>query len=506
MAKKTKDKVNGTTDASIPDVRDHLYPEGVPKNDDGSVASEEEITVDDARRAGAVTPESAQQNRSMARKIHRKNNGEKNIAWGETNALEIFDLVRQTFSPTSIMIHIQRSAPDIMDFEPIPMSNMRTAQDFYKYLMVHVHKKFREAKYFIRFKEANAMERGRGYLTLPDTQPDANQAPQQGLPVGPPGYPMPPQGMPAPYWPGWPYAAPPQGWQPGPPQFAPPFTPAAPVAPAAPTVTAPPPPQPSGPAPSGYDPWTAATYDQTRRMEEVLRQQSTLLTAALATIDEFKRHVTTCAPMAPSQPQPVAQQLQPVPPGRFCSNCGSQQVAGMRFCGACGTPQVAPVGVGAPQPVVSTAPPVHDPLAGIQQSIGMLSGMMKAVDSIKQQLTSDEEEEDEPITATPMTPPPFKVMPLGAGPAALGLAYNESDGSINGIGTLMTNAPKLPYFLKELAASASELLALRGRPGVAPQRAPAPAPSPFMPTAPRPPAPPPPAPSFMPSPATLQRT
>lgn len=514
MAKKTKDKVNGTVDASIPDVRDQLYPEGVPTNDDGSVASAEEISVEEARRAGAVNPESAQYNRAVNKKINRKLNGEKNVPWGETNALEVFDLVKRTFNNTAIIMNIQRTSPETMDFAPLQMSHVRTSADFYERLMKTVHKNTGPAKYFIRFKEANGSERGRGYLDLPDNTEGAvaaavQQQPQQpAWPSGPPGYymappgapPMPPPGMPPPY--GYPQPVQPYPMPiPGPVAAPPPPTPPVQVQPPAPPP-APTPSAPSAPAaqdPRGYDPYTAAIYDQVRRLEGEVRQSNNQLLAALATIEEFKRH-QAYFPQAPvaavaSQPAPVAQQLQ-----RFCSSCGTQQATGGRFCIQCGVPQMPIGGPVSSLPSQAPAPiqvaPAQNPLESIQASVGMLSGLVKAVSSFRSVVNNElpEEEEDEPVPAVQVQPPPFRVQSLGAGVGAPTVAYGE-DGAVNVPVTVMSNLNKVGAWVKEAADGVKTVLdtrAQRQQQAPAPYRPPPAQPQPVA--APPPPPPSPPAP------------
>jgi len=262
-------------DIKIPDVTAAAYPDGVPKNEDGSIVSEADVPVEQARKIGAVTPESAQYNRDTARKVHRKQQGEADVRWGELDALHVFDSVKMTFSPTNIYIYIARTDPEPFDYRPFPMTAVKNGAEFYDYVLRNVHKSSGPSKYVVRFKESNGSERGRGYLRMPDTlkeaggemsqqQPPPN-FPPINLPYGPQphygqqypqqqygygGYPPPQQygGYPPPQLPppgyGYQQQPPPGYFPPQYPQQPPPQQPPPPqAAPAAPPPAAPPPPQ-----------------------------------------------------------------------------------------------------------------------------------------------------------------------------------------------------------------------------------------------------------------------
>jgi len=189
-----KKEANGSTDAldvSVGDVTAEVFPEGVPTNDDGSVASDVGISVEEARKAGAVGPESAKYNRDVAKKIHQKQQGKTDIRWGESEAIHVYDLVKQTFPTSMIQIYVQQTEPKQQDFRPFPMSSCKSSAEFYDRVMTTMHKQSPEASYTVRFKEANGSERGRGYLRMPDTTaetPQPKALPEMQQPQNPFGF------------------------------------------------------------------------------------------------------------------------------------------------------------------------------------------------------------------------------------------------------------------------------------------------------------------------------
>ena len=85
-----------TTDVTAKELADQIYPEGIPKNPDGSVQEEAELSEEDVLEIGALGTESARANKMSARVGFQKNRGDKNIHFGDTNALTLFEQVRKT--------------------------------------------------------------------------------------------------------------------------------------------------------------------------------------------------------------------------------------------------------------------------------------------------------------------------------------------------------------------------------------------------------------------------
>src|SRR5271166_6447285 len=293
-----KKEANGATsslDVDVGDVTAEVYPEGVPTNEDGSVASDVGISVEEARKAGAVGPESAKYNRDVAKKVHQKQQGKTDIRWGENEAIHVFDLVKQTFPTSMIQIYVQQTEPEQRDHRPFPMSSCKSSAEFYDRVMRDMHKQSPAASYTVRFKEANGSERGRGYLRMPDTtaeipqpkaQPEMQQPPfppngfgyPPGYGGGGPGYP-PAQGYPQGYpqqQQGYP---PPQGYGLG-------GYPAAFGAPGYPPQQQPPPAPAPAPAPQHQQPQYA--QPQYQQASEYAQQDPRMMGAIAATYEELK--------------------------------------------------------------------------------------------------------------------------------------------------------------------------------------------------------------------------
>ncbi len=366
-----KKESNGSTeslDVSVGDVTKEVFPEGVPRNDDGSVASDVNISIEEARKAGAVGPESAQYNRDVAKKVHQKNQGKTDIRWGESEAIHVFDLVRQTFPSSMIQIYVQETEPNQRDHRPFPMSSCKSSAEFYDRVMRDMHKQSPAASYTVRFKEANGSERGRGYLRMPDTtaempqpkaQPEMSQPPfppqnpfgypqgfggQGGPGYGPQGGGYGPQGYgPQGYGPqGYPqqqqyptaFGAPggyPQQQQQPPPVPAPAPSPAPAAAPEPAPVAATPAPAPApAPAPQPQPQYMypqqppqpqymqqdprmmgaiAATYEELKESRGMIQHQQLALERVFGELQEMKRQEA----MRLSQPHPQPMQQAPAP-------------------------------------------------------------------------------------------------------------------------------------------------------------------------------------------------
>jgi hypothetical protein len=416
MPRRRKDRANGTADPAdiqVADVTAEVFPDGVPKNDDGSVATDATISVEEARKAGAVGPESAQYNRDVAKKIHAKQQGKTDIRWGESEAIHVFDLVKQAFPTSMIQVYVQRTEPDQQDFRPFPMSSCKSSMEFYDRIMTMMHKQNPAATYTVRFKEANGSERGRGYLRMPDTTaeipppkvaPEMPQQPPYPPLVGPWGY---PQNHPAhanpyaqPMQPQYPYggypppqAAPPPAAPPAPtPAPAPAPAPAAaptPVQQAAPPQIVvqqpPPPPQPA----YGEDPrmlgHIAATYEELKESRALIQQQQLALAQVMGELQEMKRQDALRQQQPPSAPAPVVAAPAPAPapapaavPQPVIVQVPMMQPSQQPFAQTNQQPMHQPyaqqearepaafganVPMAAPAPVRRAPPPAHDPYA-----------------------------------------------------------------------------------------------------------------------------------------------
>lgn len=186
-------KIVEPMDADISDVTSALYPQGVPKNEDGSILEEGEIDVEDAQEIGAVTPESAAFNRSMAQKFTSKKQGKK-VAWGSLDFNDVFNGVRMMNPSNNLVACIKRIGDPPLDYTPMPMSSFRGARDLFLHVQDNCHKKSPPATYLVRFTEGG-QRRGDAHIYLGDTtqvEPVAQPPAWQSAPAPPVWQPPPP--------------------------------------------------------------------------------------------------------------------------------------------------------------------------------------------------------------------------------------------------------------------------------------------------------------------------
>lgn len=326
------------TNITIKNVVSDLLPDAVPKNEDGSVITEGEITHEQAQEIGAINIESALHNKHIAQVQHQKLTGKGNVAWGEKDGFQQFDNIRTTYSPSSIYVHVKRVDPiPAINHPPFQMSQCANSAAFASFVLRNFHKKQGEATYDVWFKDSNNVERGRGSFTLSDEQDTTPKEPPMSMPQFPPQpqyaqQPPPPPGYAYAPPPGWPQPPVPQGWPPPPPGLVyavvPPQAPQGPPPNAAPAAAAvavpafapqqsPPPPPPNYYAPAPAAPATSqdphvqnainaatAAYQKSEEMAHVVRQQQLQNAEMLGMMRETMARVN--ALQQPPSPPPQA--------------------------------------------------------------------------------------------------------------------------------------------------------------------------------------------------------
>ena len=208
---------------------------------DELVATEEKI-----RAIGAVDAESVRENRRLGAVVGKKRANMKNVPFNASDVLVKFDWIVKYWPPNSLHIKMKRLTGS--EVQHTIRTFPRSGMELYAALMDY-HGVSDEAKYEVVITDSTTHEfRGKGQITLPDTQPKQSQG---GYPMNAPQYQHPP--------PGQQQAQPVQGQAPpqgAPPQWAPPQG-ASPQAP--PQQPAQSPPQPPAqvfipPPPPGPDP------------------------------------------------------------------------------------------------------------------------------------------------------------------------------------------------------------------------------------------------------------
>lgn len=350
MARRKKDASNGALEnleIDVPDVTAAVMPEGTPTTADGSISEGDDISVEQARKIGAIDTASAQHNRRVARTIHKKITGQP-VRWNESDAIMAFDNVKRAFDPSTLWIVIQRKEPGVPDedYQPILMSSFKDSSALYDHVLRKIHKSRPSTTYLVRFKDGGG-QRTQGFLRMPDTTNDLveQKGPdmQQGQPPPYPPIALPGGGYAYPQQGGYPqqqypygYQQPQNGYQQQPQypqngyqqqqQPAPPPPPApAPVAAAPAPVVQPPPPQaapthetyfypPSPPQRDpGLDAAVATTYKELQDMKQMTQQTLLQNERLLGELTEMRRTQLAYEQRPQYQPPP-APVAPPAPP------------------------------------------------------------------------------------------------------------------------------------------------------------------------------------------------
>lgn len=409
------------------DVSEHVHGENIPVTEDGQVAQDVDLPIEAVRKAGAVSEESARANRSRARFVHRKQNGDGTARFNSLEALEQFDAIRQAWGLANMLIKVTCTDPP-EDYPIVMGAGMRHQGDLYEAVR-KFHKNRPKTTYKVTFKEG-PVERGSGLLHMPDCTQESppegqgmgHQPPHWNLPyppppgyyggAPPPGYGPPGSGGLPPGYP--PYSSPGYGYPGGPPPGYPPQGPGAyPLAPygghAAPAAAAGPSPAPSPAAaptptaareeaaspqgyPHGYYPpiqpppsdqsaaMTYAGYAQAREaaelrqhMQNVLMQNAQVLGELVAMRQAMVQQQQGLG-AAPAAAAPLPSMPMQAPPG---------------YPPMYGYPAPAPVPVPAPAPAAAppaAAPPAPTPLETLQQAANQVSGVFETVEGVNRMI------------------------------------------------------------------------------------------------------------------------
>jgi hypothetical protein len=462
-----------TSNVTPASITKETFPEGTPTNVDGTVVAKAELTVQEVRKIGAADAESAAQNKRVAKTVAKKLNGEK-VSWGTDNAIEMFDVVAQTCSSSSVYIYVSQVHPELITFQPMRMDAFRTNAEMYDYILNNIHKNKDQARYEVLFRDTFTKQQvGKAHLTMPSTRNnDDPRGNTMNHGYGPHGYPPPPYvaGYPQAPAPGYGYPAPPpvQPYYPNPgPPMPPPVQAAPPMAAVAPTPT------PGPQLPLGTDP---ALLQILHLIQGQMHNQEVQLAGALGAIDEFKRLEAT-RQAYPQASQPVPQPSAPPQfhgapfgtqavydaAGHFLGYLPASQGSGAPVAGAPPPPPPPqPRGFGAPPP-----PPPTQSLPNVQvaqtmqldEMLGKVSALLSNVDKFRSAIggnvTPGGEEEDDGVgqtalAAVPKPDDPFHTTRLGFTDEAPVLV-TDKDGKINVLGSVLGNAGHLSKMLQGIA-------------------------------------------------------
>ena len=159
----------------------------VPTNPDGTIATEGEVSEDQAKLIGSLSVESDRKNKRMAGKLRDKALG-KSVQWNSDDALELIQNLTTVFALEwgSMIILVARIEPGPRaQLPPVMGANIKTPVDLYNYVASH-HGPNGPATYKVSFRSSSGAERGAANLFMPDRTPAPTvqviQPPQQQQP------------------------------------------------------------------------------------------------------------------------------------------------------------------------------------------------------------------------------------------------------------------------------------------------------------------------------------
>lgn len=438
----------------------------VPTNPDGTIATEGEVSEDQAKLIGSLSVESDRKNKRMAGKLRDKALG-KSVQWNSDDALELIQNLTTVFALEwgSMIILVARIEPGPRaQLPPVMGANIKTPVDLYNYVASH-HGPNGPATYKVSFRSSSGAERGAANLFMPDRtpaptvqviQPPQQQQPSQQYTQAPqPQYGGGQQGGQGGQGQGGGYPVGPGGsqyWQP--PQQQPIIVVSQPQAPQQPTAA----PQQAAPAPvpvpmppqyMPQPPQGPSSSDTTMRMMfEMMQAQNAQTMNVLKDVLE-----TLKKPQMPAGYIPLPSDDYPVPHGYVKVPGGCLPAPPVHV-----PQQPVPVGVGyvpaaaapaTPAPVViqTPAPPaqpsfdqqIRGTVAMMKNVVGGMSEMQNLFAGFAGPQAPVVEEEEGPPPDAPQAPPAMLTQDVGG----LSIALDRVTGKTNWPVTLMAALPKL---------------------------------------------------------------
>lgn len=187
-----------TPDVDGAAITEAQYPKGTPTNDDGSVATSGEVTIDEARAIGALDAESALNNKRHQENIARKRAGG-TMSWNEADPLIKYDQILAAYGTSGLMLFIigepEREGGQETHFSPVAAIHFQDGQSLYDYVLRVLHKVNPPRQYTVRCRQGKDADRGVCRIKMPDTTAMISASanlPWTG-PQVPGGYPQPVQ-------------------------------------------------------------------------------------------------------------------------------------------------------------------------------------------------------------------------------------------------------------------------------------------------------------------------
>jgi hypothetical protein len=140
--------------------------------------------VDRVRKLGAADPATVREDRRLRSIANKKRQGKKNVGFGTTDPLVVYETLLKAWEPDSIDITFKRLSGSQQPTHVI-RSRPRSRTELYEVFMTF-HGQSEMAEYDVRFHDSSGHQwRGQGRITMPDTRPKGNGHYPQQQPAAP---------------------------------------------------------------------------------------------------------------------------------------------------------------------------------------------------------------------------------------------------------------------------------------------------------------------------------
>jgi hypothetical protein len=178
MPRRLKENPPEDPNATMDDVTSALHSADVPKNPDGTVVEEGEVSVLQAQNIGALDPVSDAENQKFTKVLQRKIAGADGyVPWGG-DLYRIYEGIRTVLVSEWSQLSVIVSCPATnVQFPPKPAATFKSYQELYEYVE-QCHGYGPSATYNVKITSRKGMVRGQAPLTLPDRAPSLQPPPQ----------------------------------------------------------------------------------------------------------------------------------------------------------------------------------------------------------------------------------------------------------------------------------------------------------------------------------------
>lgn len=131
--------------------------------------------AEQVRKLGAADPATVREDRRLRSIANKKRQGKKNVGFGTTDPLVVYETILKTWEPDSIDITFKRLSGSQQTTRMI-RSRPRSRAELYE-VFEKLHGESEAAEYDVRFHDSSGHQwRGQGRITMPDTRPKNQQS------------------------------------------------------------------------------------------------------------------------------------------------------------------------------------------------------------------------------------------------------------------------------------------------------------------------------------------